>query len=241
MSMGQHTNVSTGTGVTLKMTLDTSFLKQWEAFSLEFPFALSLALNRTGKLAGKHLRETLGNYFTIRNKWTAGGIGLPKADSKDAKGRPTSTKWASKDRLSVEIGAAQEYMRAQTKGIDDHTRPEGKTPIGLVPASGLRAAMGGKLSRRGDWARGLIRTGKAVRVSLLSTRREAIIATAKFGHGWEEGRPLYFPRLDKETTLDERWPMLELIQGTFGKHWADEGVKAIKHAVKTSKKYGKQA
>lgn len=201
--------------------MDTSFLKGWEDVEYLWPYALSTSLAWTGKAAGKDLRDSLSEYFTVRSPWTARGIGIPKDQSK----------WPTKNRLSIEVGAAQDYMRAQAKGAEDHRRPAGKTPIGLVPAAGLRKALGGKLSKRTDWARNLIRQGKAARVTLLSTRREAIVATAKFGHGWREGRPLYFPRLDAETSLDDRWPMNERINATFAKLWKDNTIKGLRNVI----------
>ena len=219
--------------LTIRITLDTSFLDEWQAFERLFPYAIARALNKTAKRAGRDLRMSLTEYFTIRNKWTAGGIGMPK----------DPTKWASKDWQGVEVGAAQDYMRAATIGAHGgHTRPEGKQPEGAIPAPGIRAALGtgGRLSKKSLWPKALVRSKKGAIVSSVETRRRYVVATDKLGHGIEPGRPIWWLTTDASTQIDPVWPMEDIVRKTFAEHWAAEGKRSIRAVIKRAKKHLKE-
>lgn len=218
--------------LTIRITLDTGFLDEWQAFEKLFPYAIARALNKTAKRAGRDLRMSLAEYFTIRNNWTARGIGLPR----------DPTKWASKDWLRVEVGAAQDYMRAATiGGPGGHARPAGRKPEGAIPAAGVRAALGagkGSLSRKSLWPAALIRSGKGALMHSTKTRKPYVGATEKLGH-WYPGRPVWWLTTDADTQIEPVWPLEDIVRKTFAAHWEAEGKRSIRAVIKRAKSHAK--
>jgi hypothetical protein len=240
-----------GTGLVVGMRLDLGLLREYEEHADQFPFAISLAMNKTAKgPAVDHLREGLVTdaRFTVRGKWTPGGIRFWKA--------------ASKTDLTVKLGAINDYLRAQSVGTSDPTRPDGEGggPLGAVPIGQTRQPATTKLARRNDWPRQLIARGLAFRPGIDHRRKtsvaettsaktgrtrkvkvkeapdplkpgDVLFSTHKHPSGW--GRPLWLIHPDKDVDLRPVYPVQQLTREAYAGHFSDALRKAIRHAIRT--------
>ncbi len=240
-------------GLVVGMRLDISILKEFEDFADQFDWSIADAMNKTAKgPAIEHMRDGLssphGAGFTVRNTWTPGGIAFFKSASKRDK--------------TVKIGAINDYLRAQTVGTNDPTRPEGEQAIGAIPIGSTRQPETSKTSRRNDWPRQLIGRGLAFRFGV-DHRRKTIVserASAKTGrvrkvrtkeaadplkpgdvlfstrkHQSEFGNPLWLIVNDKDVRLDPAYPAARLTREAFDGNFADHLYRSIKRAIRRRK------
>lgn len=219
------------------LRLDLRGLREFEQFADQFPFAISHATNHVAKgPAVKTLRAALPDYFTLRNKWTAGGIRFFKA--------------ATKKDLEARVGAISDYLRAQVAG---GPRPQGHKPIGAVPVL-ARADKTTILNRRPDWPMQLIRRGLAYRPGIdgVDTRFGApkrskrdrtpppplekgqpIVSAAKHPAG--KGHTLWYIGQDSETRIKPTFPVGEITSKVFAKDFPGALSKSIRYAIRTRK------
>ena len=242
-----------GAGFNVQLSLDE--LRDFEQFADQFPFAISLAMNRTAKdHAVPAMREGLyqsrpkGAGFTDRGvSYTAGGIQFYKS--------------ASKNDLTVKVGAISEYLLAATEGATDNSRPPGQSSIGAIPVGPTREPATTKLARRNDWPMQLIKRGLAFRYGIDHERKTAKVKVqTKSGKTRSKtirdkptqllpGQVLYgtkkspFPgqRLwviddDRDIELQPVYPALTLVKEVFSGNFSDNLYRAIRKAVKTRNK-----
>lgn len=241
-------------GGSFEIRLNLDELRDFEQFSDQFPFAISLAMNLTAKQdAVPAMREGLGTPkpkgagFIVRTPYTAGGIQFYKS--------------ASKHDLTVKVGAVSEYLLAQTEGTSDNSRPDGGRPIGAVPLGPTREPRNTKLARRNDWPMMLIRRGLAFRPGVDHARKiRSVQVQTKSGktrnrkvkdkpdplkpgqvlYGTKSspfpGQKLWLVEDDREIELQPVYPALPLVKEAFNGNFSDQLAKAIRRAVKTSNK-----
>jgi len=245
---------SSGGEFGVRLNLDG--LRDFEQFEEQFPFAISHAMNATAKNdAVPHMREGLaaprpaGAGFTVRAKWTAGGIQFVKA--------------ATKTSQQVTVGAVSEYLLAQSEGAADNSRPEGKKPVGAVPIGATRVPKSKSLARRGDWPMQLIKRGLAYRPGVDHARKRRAVEgplmpgqrrkTAKdepdplqpgqilYGTAKSPfaGERLWYVEEDRKIELQPVYPALRLVKEAFDGGFTDQLRKSIRFAIRTSRKAGR--
>ena len=119
--------------------LDLSRLREFEDFADQFPFAISRAMNWTAKLARTRIVKELPQNFTVRNAFTAKGVGIgPNRGTYNG---------ASKNDLRLTIFGKHDYLEAHNTG---GRRPAGAQPISAVPVGARRNKEDS--TQRGGWA-----------------------------------------------------------------------------------------
>lgn len=245
---------SSGGEFGVRLNLDG--LRDFEQFEDQFPFAISHAMNATAKQdAVPHMREGLaasrpgGAGFTVRSKYTAGGIQFVKA--------------ATKTSQQVTVGAVSDYLLAQSEGAADNARPESKKPIGAVPIGATRVPKTKSLARRNDWPMQLIKRGLAYRPGVDHARKrravegplppgqrrkvakdepdplqpgQILYGTAKSAFA---GERLWYVEEDRKIDLQPVYPALRLVKEAFDGGFNDQLGKSIKFAIRTSRKAGR--
>jgi len=128
----------------VKITVETNLKSIEKALRLarnQIPFATSYAINQVAADVRKEVKEALRDQYTIRNKWTEGGIRMNASTKKN---------------LEAEVGSLDPYMKEQAEGGE--RRPgEGKargSPSGRakrinVPVEARKAK--GRIVKRKDW------------------------------------------------------------------------------------------
>lgn len=229
--------------------LDLRGLDHFEAWSAQFPFAISHGLNKTGQKAARRLRSTLKDYFVDRGK-----------ASDYVKRRLTIVKVASKSDLSIWVASADDFMRAHAEGGGDPSRPEGRSQLGAIPLA-MRHDPKRGLGKRNEWPMELIRQGKAYRAGIdhlqpqgtktsartgktrRVTRRGAappleagqvIRASARNG-AFQAGEPLWLIAEDDKIKLAQDWPMAELVEAEFADSWEAQLITSMRFAIKTAR------
>jgi hypothetical protein len=232
--------------------LDLRGLRAFEAWSDQFPFAISHALNKTAQLAAVALRVTLKDYFADRGKASA-----------YVKRRLTITKVSSKRDLTVQVSSADDFMRAHAVGDD---RPEGDRALSAVPLA-MRQPKTRALGKRNEWPMALIRQGKAYRPGVDRVRKitattttsaagksqtkrtkskpdslepgQIVLASRKNGTH-SAGTPLWLIVADDQIKLDQVWPMKEIVEGEFASHWEQQLIRSMQTAIKTARSAGRR-
>ena len=232
--------------------LDLRGLRAFEAWSDQFPFAISHALNKTAQLAAVALRVTLKDYFADRGKASA-----------YVKRRLTITKTSTKRDLTVQVSSADDFMRAHAVGDQ---RPNSGSDISALPLA-MRQPKTRALNRRSEWPMALIRQGKAYRPGVDRPRKitatkttsatgktrtkrsktapdplqpgQVVLASAKNGTH-SAGTPLWLIVADEEIKLDQVWPMKEIVEGEFASHWEQQLIRSMQLAIKTARSAGRR-
>ncbi len=233
--------------------LDLRGLKEFDEFAeRHFQFAISHAMNMTAKgEAVNHLRRGLsspdGARFTVRNKYTPGGIRFFKA--------------ASKHDLTVKVGAISDYLRAATEGTHDDDRPDGGRSIGAVPLGPTRQPITTTTARRNDWPMQLIARGLAFRPGIDHTRKrlavqgplrpgqrrrtakdrpdplkpgDVLFSTRKHPSGW--GTALWLIADDSTIDLHPRYPAVRLTREAFDAAFPDKLRKSVRKAIRSRRR-----
>ena len=232
--------------------LDLRGLRAFEAWSDQFPFAISHALNKTAQLAAVALRVTLKDYFADRGKASA-----------YVKRRLTITKVSTKRDLTVQVSSADDFMRAHAVGDE---RPNSGSDISALPLA-MRQPKTRALGKRNEWPMALIRQGKAYRPGVDRSRKitatkttsasgksrtkraktapdplepgQVVLASAKNGTH-SAGTPLWLIVADDEIKLDQVWPMKEIVEGEFASHWEQQLIRSMQVAIKTARSAGRR-
>lgn len=235
--------------VVTTIRLDLSRLREFEEFADQFPFAISLALNRTAKLARAQLVRELSNHFTVRNDFTKRGVGFEPSNKRD---------------LRVTIFGKHDYLEVHNTGGQ---RPSGGQPISAIPF-GARPTEQTKTNRPNEWPMNLIKRGLAYRpgidrlrkmVSSKVTktgksgkartrtvkRREAVpqlahgqivVGSKKHPSTGARGAVLWYIADDSKINIKKRWPIDDTVKEVFDSEWPDQLYLAAKFAVKTRKR-----
>lgn len=237
--------------VVTTIRLDLSRLREFEEFADQFPFAISLGMNRTAKLARDQLVRELPQHFTVRNAWTKKGIGIGPDRG--------SYKGASKNDLRLSIFGRHEYLEVHSEG---GKRPQSDQRIGAIPI-GARANENDELKRRNDWPLNLIRRGLAYRPGIDRRRKILRTKTTKTGpdgrtrtrtkttksaipplaHGQvvrasrlhptaQPGTVLWYIQDDSRTELKKRWPIEATVKDVFNREFSDQLYRAIVKAIR---------
>lgn len=241
--------------VVTTIRLDLSRLREFEEFADQFPFAISLGMNRTAKLARDELVRELPLHFRVRNAWTKKGIGIGPDRG--------SYKGASKNDLRLSIFGRHEYLEVHSTG---GKRPQSDQRIGAVPI-GARANPDDELKRRNDWPLNLIRRGLAYRPGIDRRRKVMRSKVTKVGkdgkartrtkttktavpqlaHGQivraskkhptaEPGTVLWYIQDDSRTQLPKRWPIAGTVSDVFDREFPDQLYRAIVKAIRTRRR-----
>lgn len=217
----------------LTAALDLSGLEQFSGLPGQLNFALSHAMNKTAKMAEKAAQDDLPNHFTLRNKWTRGGIRFFQA--------------ATKKRLTVRVGSISDYLRAHETG---DSRPASKQRIGAVPlaARSPKTAM----TPRADWPLRLIRRGLAFRPGIDGARAkkgkkrsrvkppplqagQVVLAAKK--SPLPEGTPLWYVARDADVHItSSKGQFLRAVATTFDERFGVQLGKSIAYELKTRRK-----
>lgn len=207
-------------GMKVRIKLDTRIFDEFEGWAKQIPFALSLALNRTGKRAVVELRESLPLYFTIRNKWTAGSMRIKEV--------------ARKEDPRIEVGSVAKYMKPHAEGgpRDPGAKPSGAVPVMRWGSANTRSSMKEAFNKRNEWPRALLRQKKAVRFG------NAILATDKYDKARPNKGLLYWIVKDADTKIKQDWPLEELVLNAFDRHWDRQARNAMIWAIRTAKRKG---
>lgn len=241
--------------VVTTIRLDVSRLREFEEWADQFPYAISLGMNKTANLAIKQLVKELPETFTIRNSFTKRGIGLGPE-------RPGNN-GANKRDLRLFIFGKHEYLEIHRTGGD---RPKGDQAIGAIPLA-ARANKGDELKRRNDWPLNLIKRGLAYRPGIDRRRkilRSKVTKTSKDGKARTRtktsktavppladgqivraskrhptaapGTALWYIQDDSKTQLIKRWDIDGTVKDVFDREFPDQLYLAIQQAIKTARR-----
>ena len=172
-------------------------------FARQIPFAISKAMNETGKDCVVYMRSDIQRIFTIRNNWEALGITF----------RP-----ASKRNLTLEIGSRHAYMAAQVLGGTKEAMGGGTVGIPMVGRGAPRSTLQSK-TPPSKWPKALVAKSAGTFIGTVQTKRGPLYGvwrrvnrsneTGKItrGHGKNTRlglRLLY--ELAEKVNIKARWP-----------------------------------
>lgn len=244
----------------IDIRIDTQpFVEGLREFSRQVPFAVSFAMNQTGKDALAYMRSDVQRIFTIRTNLDRLGI---------------NAKWSTKHDLSLVLGSEFNISALQVLGgmktgkgghdvavpmvgpgsprptITSMTRPSKWPKAQLAESTGtfIGNAKTKKGEVRGVWRR-VYRdavTGKIVGGSVRDVRRASdlktrasILVTGK-EHRIRRGLKLLYELLPS-VHIDARWPMREQVEHVFAGRFPVHAQEAIEYAIKTSHEKSKRA
>ena len=237
------------------ISLDLSRLREFEEFADQFPFAISLGMNWTAKIARTRIVRELPLHFTVRTPWTAKGIGIgPNRGTYNG---------SSKNDLRLTIFGKHDYLEAHNTG---GKRPQGAQSISAVPV-GARASKEASTKKRSEWPLNLIKQGKAYRAGIdrrrgkvkskvtavdargrTRTRTRTLkakvppleagqVVRASVKHGTAApGSVLWVIVKDSDIDLRKRWPIQETVAEVFNGEFPDQLYRAAQKAVRSARR-----
>lgn len=252
MPWNRHADVM---AVVTTIRLDLSRLREFSEWADQFPFAISLAMNWTAKLARDRLVRELPLHFTVRNDFTKKGIGIGPDRG--------SYKGAAKNDLRLTIFGQHDYLEVHNTG---GKRPSGDQSISAVPV-GARPSKEATTKRRNDWPLNLIRRGLAYRPGIDRLRKMVSSKISKAGksgkvktrtvkrreavpplaHGQvvrasakhptaTPGSVLWYIADDAKIQLKKRWPIDGTVKEVFEGEFSDQLFRAATKAVRTARR-----
>lgn len=194
-------------------------LSAWlEGFADQIPYATSLALNGVAFDARRKLVKDLPSQFDVRNRYTQRGIRVDMS---------------SKTRLEAGVGALGQtskgtwaYMRLQALG--GVRKPTGGAQHVAIPTEAYRDTLKGRITRRGDFPKRLLKRRKGPKASTRKGRGGPRIVR------YLPGGPQTAYTLRKSVVVPKRWPLFKTTEQVVGSRWEYQAKRAMAKAIRTA-------
>lgn len=225
--------------------IDTTIVERGLArCAKEIPYAMKTALNEIGTPLQAALRESLPEYFTIRNQFVPNAFRYFRS--------------ATKKRQYIEVGPDRRrwFMRSQAEGDESREKPSGADifipvttgpkrprpvlnkpiPRGRMPdqarkAGGLtKAERAKRYTKKGEKKK---RYANAMGYILFDASTKMRVPGIYYRDG--DGKRLRLAYVIKsDITVKKVWPVREIVRDATAKHWPGAATRAVAHAIETS-------